>query len=56
MDCKQKNIKMEILSCETKNKCDIIKNAEHIALLSEAIFLASKMTRDQFDKIMEAIK
>ena len=42
MDCKQKSIKMEIVSCETGNKCDIIKNAEHIALLSEAIFLASK--------------
>lgn len=46
MDWKQKNIKMEIVICETKNKCDIIKNAEHIALLSEAISLASKMTRD----------
>lgn len=56
MDWKQKSIKMEILNCETKNKCSIIKNAEHIALLSEAISLASKMTRTQFDKIMEAIK
>ena len=56
MDCKQKSIKMEIVCCETGNKCDIIKNAEHIALLSEAISLASKMTRNQFDKIMEAIK
>lgn len=57
MDWNQKSIKMEIVrSCETKNKCDIIKNAEHIALLSEAISLASKMTRNQFDKIIEAIK
>jgi len=29
---------------------------QSIALLSEAISLASKMTRNQFDKIMEAIK
>lgn len=56
MDWKQKSIKMEFLSYETGNKCDIIKNPEHIALLSEAISLASKMTRNQFDKIMEAIK
>lgn len=56
MDWKQKSIKMEILSCETGDKCSIINNAEHIALLSEAISLASKMTRNQFDKIMEAIK
>lgn len=52
----QKNTKLEIPRYAIEDKCAIIKNAEHIALLSEAISLASKMTRNQFDKIMEAIK
>ena len=56
MDGMQKNIKPDIVNYETKNKCGIIKDAEHSSLLSEAIALAGKMTRNQFNKIMEAIK
>ena len=33
-------------------KCDTIKDAEHRALLGEAVDLLRKMTPDQFRKIM----
>ena len=36
----------------TSVKCDTIKNAEHRALLGEAVDLLRKMTPDQLRKIM----